>query len=65
MPQIVETIQSLQSQTLQPDRIIVLVNNCKDDTESLALGAGAEVVMVPPNPDKKVPARSTIGPIPI
>ena len=56
VPQIVETIQSLQSQTLQPDRIIVLVNNCKDDTESLALGAGAEVVMVPPNPDKKAGA---------
>lgn len=55
-PQIVETIHSLQRQTLQPDRIIVLVNNCKDDTDVLARKAGAEVVMVPPNPDKKAGA---------
>ncbi len=55
-PQIVETIRSLKSQTVPPDRIIVLINNCKDDAPERARAAGAEVEMVPPNPDKKAGA---------
>lgn len=55
-PQIVETIRSLQGQTVAPKRIIVLINNCKDDAAERSLAAGAEVAMVPPNPDKKAGA---------
>lgn len=57
-PQIVETIQSLQSQTTKPDRIIVLANNggLTDGTIEVSQAAGAEVVAVPPNPDKKAGA---------
>ena len=55
-PQILEMIDSLAAQTVQADRIIILVNNCKDDTPNLALQAGAEVAFVPPNPDKKAGA---------
>lgn len=55
-PQILEMLDSLRVQTVQPDRIIILINNCKDDTPELARRAGAEVRFVPPNPDKKAGA---------
>jgi cellulose synthase/poly-beta-1,6-N-acetylglucosamine synthase-like glycosyltransferase len=55
-PQILEMLNSLAIQTVQPDRIIILINNCKDDTPVLAAEAGAEVAFVPPNPDKKAGA---------
>ncbi|MFZ1360466.1 MAG: glycosyltransferase family 2 protein [Candidatus Saccharimonadales bacterium] len=55
-PQILEMLDSLHAQTVQPDRIVILINNCKDDTPELAKNAGAEVLYVPPNPDKKTGA---------
>lgn len=55
-PQILEMLDSLATQTVRADRIIVLINNCKDDTPQLAEQAGAEVVFVPPNPHKKAGA---------
>jgi len=55
-PQILEMLDSLDAQTVRPDRIIVLINNCKDDTAELAKDAGAEVAFVPPNPYKKAGA---------
>ena len=55
-PQILGMLDSLAAQTVQPDRTIVLINNCKDDTPELAEQAGAEVAFVPPNPDKKAGA---------
>ncbi|OYX43749.1 hypothetical protein B7Y94_00845 [Candidatus Saccharibacteria bacterium 32-49-12] len=55
-PQILETIESLKGQTLPPDRIIVLANNCHDDTPEIARSAGVEVLMVPQNPHKKAGA---------
>jgi cellulose synthase/poly-beta-1,6-N-acetylglucosamine synthase-like glycosyltransferase len=55
-PQILEMLDSLAAQTVQPDRIVVLINNCRDDTPQLAQQAGVEVAFVPPNPDKKAGA---------
>lgn len=55
-PQIHEMLDSLAEQTVRPDRVIILINNCKDDTPELAQEAGAEVAFVPPNPDKKAGA---------
>lgn len=57
-PQIVETIESLNAQTRPPERIIVLANNggLNDGTIEISRDAGAEVVQVPPNPDKKAGA---------
>jgi biofilm PGA synthesis N-glycosyltransferase PgaC len=55
-PQILEMLDSLSAQTVRPDRIIVLINNCKDDTPILARHAGADVAFVPANPHKKAGA---------
>jgi cellulose synthase/poly-beta-1,6-N-acetylglucosamine synthase-like glycosyltransferase len=33
-----ETLQSMERQTLRPDRIVVVVNNSKDNTKDIALG---------------------------
>jgi biofilm PGA synthesis N-glycosyltransferase PgaC len=56
LPQIVETLQSLEAQTVRPDRIIVIADNCDDDTEALALAAGVEVFRTVMNTDKKAGA---------
>jgi len=42
--QILGSIASLRSQTRPPDEIIVVVNNCTDDTEYIAFAAGVSVV---------------------
>lgn len=55
-PQILEMLDSLQAQTHPVDRIIILVNNCHDDTPQLAAAAGADVQYVPANPHKKAGA---------
>ena len=49
-------LDSLAAQTVVPDRIVVLINNCTDDTPELAAAAGAEVLHVPPSPHKKAGA---------
>jgi cellulose synthase/poly-beta-1,6-N-acetylglucosamine synthase-like glycosyltransferase len=54
---IAATIRSLQRQTRRPDHIIVVPNNCTDDTAEAAWAAGAHVMQYPGrNPDKKAGA---------
>ncbi|KUM36594.1 glycosyl transferase [Arthrobacter sp. EpRS71] len=53
---ITETLHSLNNQTHRPDRIIVVADNCTDDTEELALAQGAEVIRTVGNKDKKAGA---------
>ena len=55
-PQILEMLDSLAAQGVRPERIVVLINNCKDDAPELAQQAGVEVVFVPLNPGKKAGA---------
>lgn len=55
-PQLLETLESLHAQTIQPDRIIVIADNCTDNTVELALTAGAEVFETVDNTDKKAGA---------
>lgn len=57
-PQILEMLDSLHEQTVQPSQIVVLANNVRedDDMPDLARGVGAEVLTVPPNPHKKAGA---------
>lgn len=54
--QIQDTIRSLRSQTRVPDRILVIANNCTDNTAELAKLAGAEVLEMDYNPHKKAGA---------
>jgi biofilm PGA synthesis N-glycosyltransferase PgaC len=37
-------VGSLKTQTVPPSRIIVVVDNCTDETAAEAYGAGAEVI---------------------
>ncbi|MDR6639086.1 glycosyltransferase family 2 protein [Paenarthrobacter nitroguajacolicus] len=53
---ITETLLSLNNQTRRPDRIIVVADNCTDDTETLALAQGVEVMRTVGNKDKKAGA---------
>ncbi|SNY66159.1 glycosyltransferase [Paractinoplanes atraurantiacus] len=54
---IAATIASLHRQTRPPDLIVVVPNNCHDDTAEVAAGAGAYVITFPGhNPDKKAGA---------
>ncbi|MEO3941761.1 glycosyltransferase family 2 protein [Paenarthrobacter nicotinovorans] len=53
---ITETLTSLNNQTRRPDRIIVVADNCTDDTETLALAQGVEVMRTVGNKDKKAGA---------
>lgn len=53
---ITETLTSLNNQSLRPDRIIVVADNCTDDTEALALAQGVEVLRTVGNKDKKAGA---------
>ncbi|WP_218649243.1 MULTISPECIES: glycosyltransferase family 2 protein [Paenarthrobacter] len=53
---ITETLLSLNNQTQRPDRVIVVADNCTDDTEELALAQGAEVMRTVGNKDKKAGA---------
>ena len=54
---IAETVRSLRRQTRPPDRIVVVPNNCTDDTAGAAAAAGAYVLPYPGhNPDKKAGA---------
>lgn len=53
---IIETLDSLAQQTIRPDRVIVVADNCTDNTEDLALAHGAEVFCTVGNTDKKAGA---------
>lgn len=54
---IANTIHALLAQTRPVDRLIVVPNNCSDDTAKVAWAAGAEVWEMPgPNPHKKAGA---------
>lgn len=55
-PDIEDTIQSVLDQTLTPDYIVVVVNNSTDDTADRARAAGAMVVVMGDNPEKKAGA---------
>jgi biofilm PGA synthesis N-glycosyltransferase PgaC len=55
-PQITETLESLDNQTVRPDRIIVLADNCTDDTIELAQQGCVEVFETVGNIDKKAGA---------
>lgn len=53
---IVDTLSSLNQQTRRPDRVIVVADNCTDNTEELALAQGVEVLRSVGNKDKKAGA---------
>ena len=53
---IAATIDGLRSQTRPPDLIVVIANNCTDDTAGAARAAGAEVIEMPSNPHRKAGA---------
>ena len=53
---ITDTIAGLRAQTKPPDMIIVVANNCTDDTAAVARAAGADVIEMPDNPDRKAGA---------
>ncbi|MEI4273338.1 glycosyltransferase [Klenkia sp. LSe6-5] len=53
---ITATLQALRSQTRQPDRVVVVADNCTDDTAALAAACGAEVFETVGNTDKKAGA---------
>jgi biofilm PGA synthesis N-glycosyltransferase PgaC len=54
--QIVATLEGLRSQTLPPTRVLVVADNCSDDTVALAVSAGAEVYETIANSHKKAGA---------
>jgi len=51
-----QAISALQGQTMPPDRIIVIADNCADATASIARAAGAEVMVTHGNEHKKAGA---------
>ena len=55
---IVATIRSLQAQTVQLASIVVVADNCTDNTARLARAAGAEVMITVGNRDKKAGAMN-------
>jgi cellulose synthase/poly-beta-1,6-N-acetylglucosamine synthase-like glycosyltransferase len=50
------TLESLWSQTRPPDKVVVVADNCTDETADLARGRGAEVFTTVDNADKKAGA---------
>jgi cellulose synthase/poly-beta-1,6-N-acetylglucosamine synthase-like glycosyltransferase len=50
------TVQSLRGQTRPPDRIIVISDNCSDDTDDLSMLYGAEVMVTVRNSARKAGA---------
>jgi cellulose synthase/poly-beta-1,6-N-acetylglucosamine synthase-like glycosyltransferase len=50
------TLRSLNGQTRRPDRIVVVADNCTDDTAGIAREYGAEVLTTVNNKDKKAGA---------
>ncbi|WP_432543831.1 glycosyltransferase family 2 protein [Kineococcus sp. SYSU DK002] len=54
--QLASTLRALQQQTRRPDRVVVVCDNCTDDTAVIARAAGAEVFETEGNTDKKAGA---------
>jgi cellulose synthase/poly-beta-1,6-N-acetylglucosamine synthase-like glycosyltransferase len=50
------TLASLGAQTRRPDRVVVVADNCTDDTAEIAQGQGAEVFITVGNTEKKAGA---------
>ncbi|TLM83225.1 glycosyltransferase family 2 protein [Pseudarthrobacter sp. NamE5] len=55
-----DTLRSLAGQTLAPERVIVVADNCTDATEAISLAAGAEVIRTVDNTDKKAGALNLV-----
>jgi cellulose synthase/poly-beta-1,6-N-acetylglucosamine synthase-like glycosyltransferase len=53
---IATTLQALRRQTRPPDRIVVIADNCSDDTAGIARAHGAEVFATVGNTEKKAGA---------
>lgn len=53
-------VESLEAQTVPPTRIIVVVDNCTDDTAAIALAAGAEIFETAGNVHKKAGALNQV-----
>ena len=56
---IADAVHGLRQQTRPPDRIIVVADNCTDNTELLAVAAGAEVTVTAGNKSKKAGAAAS------
>lgn len=61
IPQITETLNSLIGQTVAPNRIVVIADNCTDDTVALAKQQGVGVFETKENTSTKKPAALTSG----
>lgn len=55
-----ETLKALKEQTLIPNRVIVIADNCTDATEQLAHAGGAEVIRTVGNVSKKAGALNFV-----
>ncbi len=53
---IAATLEGLRRQTLPPTRVVVVADNCSDETVAVARAAGAEVFETVGNGDKKAGA---------
>jgi cellulose synthase/poly-beta-1,6-N-acetylglucosamine synthase-like glycosyltransferase len=53
---ITAAVRGLQQQSVPPDRVVVVCDNCTDDTAQVARRAGAEVLETVGNTDKKAGA---------
>jgi len=51
-----QTLLALGAQTRRPDRVLVIADNCTDDTAAIAIAAGAEVFQTAGNTEKKAGA---------
>ena len=51
-----KAIRSLQSQTIEPQRIVVIADNCTDATVKIAKHKGVEVFITRNNKNKKAGA---------
>jgi len=57
---IADTLKSLSSQTRPPDRVVVVADNCTDDTAEIARKHGAEVFTTVHNTEKKAGALNQV-----
>ncbi|WP_203735936.1 glycosyltransferase family 2 protein [Paractinoplanes durhamensis] len=55
-----ETVQALHGQTYRPNRVIVVADNCTDDTAGEAYRAGAQVLSTDGNTHKKAGALNQV-----